>query len=292
MKKFRHMSEAAMLAVGFFIFRLMPLDIASAIGDALGRAAGPFFKAHKRALITLSSLYPERSRRELIRLLGDMWGHLGRVIAEYPSLPGNRLLARTVIYGAEHLPRKGESALFFSGHLGNWELLTPVANSHGVDLSIVYRALNNPYADRIIGELRKDHAGGLIAKGPHSGVQILTALKRGGSVAMLADQKLSSGIRVPFFGREAMTTPVIAEIALKYDLPIIPARIIRTEGAHFKCIIYPKLNYAPSGEHEKDVLAITAMINTMLEEWVREHPDQWFWVHRRWPEKTFDFSGA
>ena len=159
-----------------------------------------------------------------------------------------------------------------------------MAFDRGVDLSIVYRHTNNPYVDALIAKVRKDNTNELIAKGLRGGMKILGALKRGGSVAMLVDQKQNNGIAVPFFGRDAMSSPAIAEIALKYNIPIIPARIIRSKGARFQSIIYPPLVFEKTGDHKADVLMLMTLINQTLEGWIREHPEQWFWVHKRWPK--------
>lgn len=285
MKKFTYRLEAFFLLVFFRVFRLLPLDIASAIGGEIGRMVGPFFSAHKTAQRNIAAAFPDMSVKEINRITGAMWENLGRVGAEYSSLPGTRLTSRLSVTGAEHLPQKGEAALFFSGHLGNWELLCPVAFDRGVDLSIVYRHTNNPYVDTMIAEMRKSHCSELIAKGLRGGMKILGALKRYGSVAMLVDQKQNNGIAVPFFGRDAMTSPAIAEIALKYAIPIIPARVIRTKGAYFHSIIYPPLEIEKTGDHKTDVLKVMTAINALLEGWIREHPEQWFWVHKRWPKQ-------
>lgn len=284
MRKFQYRLEAFLLSFFLRGFRVLPLDISSAIGACMGRAIGPFFSAHKTAKKNIAEAFPTMTAREIDRLTGRVWANLGRVGAEYASLPGKRLSARINVTGAEYLPKKGEAALFFSGHLGNWELLCPIAHSRGVDLSIVYRHTNNPYVDKIIADLRRPHTNELIAKGLRGGMRILAAIKRGGSVAMLVDQKQNNGIAVPFFGRDAMTSPAIAEIALKYNIPIIPARVVRTRGAHFEGIIYPPMIFERTGNHKDDVLLLMTRINAMLEGWIREHPEQWFWVHRRWPK--------
>jgi KDO2-lipid IV(A) lauroyltransferase len=278
--------EAFFLSLFFRLFRLIPLDVASAIGGEIGRMVGPFFSAHKTAKRNIAAAFPDMSNKEINVLTGKMWEHLGRVGAEYASLPGTRLSSRVRVIGAENLPAKTMPGFLFSGHVGNWELLCPVAHERGVDLSIVYRHTNNPYVDKIIADKRRGHTNEMIAKGLRGGVKILAAVKRGGSVALLVDQKQNNGIAVPFFGKPAMTSPAIAQIALKYDIPIIPCRVIRTGGAHFDCIIYPPLHIEKTGDHTQDVLALMTRINAILEEWIRERPEQWFWVHRRWPKPT------
>ena len=289
MKRLQHLAEAALFIVVFMIFRLIPLDIASAIGDTLGRSFGPFMRRGQHyAKKSLDIAFPEKTARERQKILGDMWGHLGRVITEYPSLYGTRLTSRVNVIGAHNLPQKGQPAIFFSGHLGNWELLYPTAYHAGMDISIVYREANNPYIERMVRMLRKQHASEMIPKGDRSGIRILAALKRGGTVALLVDQKIRTGIMVPFFGREALTPPIVAELALKYGLPIIPSRVVRRNGAYFDVHIEPPLHFSRSDDHEADVMRVLTKINQTLEGWIREHPGQWFWVHRRWRKNWED----
>lgn len=286
MKQLHYRLEAWLLSFFFRGLRVLPLDVASAIGGMIGRSVGPFFSAHHTAKKNIAATFPEMSTADIDRLVSRMWDHLGRVGAEYPFLPGGRMTRRLEVVGAENLPTEHHPCMFFSGHIGNWELLCHTAHTHGHNpLSIVYRRTNNPYVDTIIANLRKNHVHELIAKGLRGGIKILAALKRGSTVAMLIDQKQNNGIAVPLFGREAMTSPAIAEIALKYNFPVIPARIIRIKGAHFKAIIYPPLPLPRSGDHKRDVLALMTMMHQTLEGWIREYPEQWFWVHRRWPKE-------
>jgi KDO2-lipid IV(A) lauroyltransferase len=212
-----------------------------------------------------------------------MWDNLGRVAAELPHLPHEYLFQRIRVGGSEHIPQDGSAAIFFSGHLGNWELTYPIARKHGVPVTLIYREANNPYVDKVIFDLRSTQSAYLLSKGPRSAIKLARAIKSGHSLAVLIDQKMNDGIPVSFFGREAMTAPAIAELALRYNMPIIPARIVRSKGCHFEANVYAPLAITRTGDMEKDVYAIMTQINQMLESWIREHPEQWFWVHKRWP---------
>ena len=284
MKPLIYRLESILLAFFFSLLRWMPMPVASGFGAMLAQAIGPLFKANRTAKKNLAAAFPDKDSEEINRITRKMWRHLGRVGAEYPFLAKADLEKYITVIGAGHLPKPPEKALFFSGHIGNWELLPGVAQRRGTDISLVYRPTNNPYIDRMMATLRQPHCNQLIAKGMRGGVHIINAIKRGGTVALLADQKQNNGIAVPFFGRDAMTSPAIAEIALKYDLPIIPAQVIRTHGAHFKVVIYPPIRGQKTDDHKQDVLNLMTQINTMLEEWVQKYPEQWFWVHRRWPD--------
>ena len=283
MKKLQHIIEFLALQLLFAVFRALPLDIASAAGGFMARAIGPFLRAHKIANNNLSMIFPDMERKKKQELLTAMWDNLGRVAAELPHLQTNKLYDRMEISGLENLPKDGKPAIFFSGHLGNWELCYPIAQHNGIPITLIYRHANNKYVDKLITNIRATQADNLFPKGAKGSFKMLRAIKDGHSLAMLIDQKMNEGIAVPFFGRPAMTAPAMAELALRYDLPLIPARAIRTNGAHFNATVYPPLVITKTGDEKKDSLAIMTQVNALLESWIRETPEQWFWVHKRWP---------
>jgi KDO2-lipid IV(A) lauroyltransferase len=283
MQRLQHFLEALLLKWLFAAFRAMPVDVASWCGSVMARAIGPFFSANAVARENLKKAFPEYSATRRREIMAAMWDNLGRTAAELPHLPGS-LFNRVAITGLEHLSKEGKPALFFSAHLGNWELNAPMAFQHGIPLAVIYRHANNPYVEEMVRGLRASQCSEQFAKGPRGGMGLIKALKRNMSIAMLIDQKMNDGIAVPFFGRDAMTAPAIALLALRFDLPIIPARVVRKGGAHFEGTLYPPIVYEKTGDHDKDVLAIMTAINRTLEGWIREYPEQWFWVHRRWPK--------
>jgi len=285
MTKIKHLIEFFALRILFAAFRILPLDAASFVGGFMARSIGPFLSAHRIADKNLSMIFPEMDRRKKQALLTAMWDNLGRVAAELPHLPGDELYNRMEVSGHENLPTDGKPVIFFSGHIGNWELSYPIAQHNGLPVTLIYRQANNLYVDTLINHIRGTQAADMFPKGAKGSYKMLRAIKDGLSLAMLIDQKMNDGIPVPFFGREAMTAPAIAELALRYDLPLIPGRVIRTKGAHFKAHVYPALTYEKTGNEENDALAIMKKVNLLLESWIRETPEQWFWVHKRWPQK-------
>ena len=282
MKYIKDRIEYALLCLLLIAFRSLPLDIASFMGGFMARAVGPLLPAHRIATRNISLAFPDMDVPTRRRTLARMWDNLGRVIAEEAHLATDRLYSRLKLVGGQNLPQPGKQVLFFSGHIGNWELLSPIVYRNHIPTTLIYRKVNNPLIDALVLRLRETQAHGLLPKGPAGAVKLVRSIKAGDSIAMLIDQKMNEGISIPFFGHEVMTAPAIAEFSLRYHIPIIPARVIRTHGCHFTATIYPALDYTPTGDTPKDVKAIMTQINTMLESWVREHPDQWFWVHRRW----------
>ena len=281
--------EAWGAAAAFAIFRWLPLDRASALGGALARRIGPALAISKRAQRNLRAAMPELSAAEIDAILRDMWDNLGRVAAEYPHLraikvfaPGSRVETR----GFEHVDRAlaaGRRMILFSGHLANWEIAALAAGQYGIDVVQIYRAANNPRVERMIARLRGSESE-FIPKGAVASRRAVAALRRGGHLALLADQKLNDGIPVPFFGRPAMTTPALGVLALRFDCEVLPARVERLAGARFRLTIYPPLPLPRSDSQENDVARLMESVNATLEGWIRERPPEWLWLHRRWPE--------
>jgi KDO2-lipid IV(A) lauroyltransferase len=273
----------------FAIFGALPIDVASAIGGRLARWVGPSLGISKRARLNLKAAMPELSAPEIDRIVLGMWDNLGRVVAEYPHLPDIEVFApngRVEAIGFENADRalaEGRPVIFFAGHLANWEIAAMSPMQHGMDIAQIYRTANNPLVDRMITRLRT-WTGELIPKGAAGSRRALAALRNGRNLGMLIDQKLNNGIAVPFFGRPAMTSPVLASFALRFDCAVLPARMERLGGAKFRLTIHPPLDLPRTGDRDADVLTLMTSVNETLERWIRARPEQWLWVHRRWPD--------
>ncbi|MFI4947512.1 MAG: lauroyl acyltransferase [Alphaproteobacteria bacterium] len=281
--------EAGGAALFFAAMRALPIDTASSLGGWLARHIGPRLGVSNRARRNLLAALPGLSGAEVERVVKGMWDNLGRVAAEYPHLPQIRVFApegRVETAGIEHLDRAiaaGRPVIIFGGHLGNWEIAALAAGQYGIDVAQIYRAANNRLVDRMIAGFRG--AGSeFIPKGAVASRRALAALRRGAHLTLLVDQKLNDGIAVPFFGRPAMTAPALALLALRFECAVVPARVERLGGAHFRLTIHPPLPLSKSGERAGDVAALMAAVNGTLEAWIRERPEQWFWLHRRWPD--------
>ena len=284
-----HRFEAWTASVCVALLRCLPLDAASALGGFLARLIGPRLRVSDLARRNLRAAFPDLPEPRIDGLVCGIWDNLGRVAAEYPHLrhirvfdPGSRVETR----GIEHLDRAlagGRRVILFGGHLGNWEIAALAAAQYGLDIAQIYRAPNNPLIDRIVARLR---GGGseLIPKGTIASRRAVAALRRGGHVSLLADQKLNEGIAVPFFGRPAMTAPALALLAVRFDCTVLPARVERLRGARFRLTLYPPLDVPRTGDRDADLMAIMTAVNATLEAWIRERPEQWFWVHSRWPD--------
>jgi KDO2-lipid IV(A) lauroyltransferase len=287
--------ETAGLHLGHFIFKTLPIDAASALGGAVARAIGPRLGVTRRARRNLTRIFPEMKPAEVERVIREMWDNLGRVAAEMPHLPRIKVLdedaapgpRRVEAHGVEHAraARDGERpVIFFTAHIGNWEIAPLVSSRLGLPLHVVYRSANNPWADRLFLTGRREVVGGLIPKGAEGARMMLKALQAGEALGMLVDQKMNDGITVPFMGRDAMTAPALAQLALKFDCVVLPAWVERKGGAYYRLIIEPPLDLPRSGDRHADIRALTTAVNAKMEAWIRKCPGQWLWLHQRWPD--------
>jgi KDO2-lipid IV(A) lauroyltransferase len=243
----------------------------------------------------LEAAFPEKSPEEIERILSGVWDNLGRLGAEFAHLD------HIWDYDAEHPEKQsrvefskrtgelfdrlrddGKPALFFAGHLGNWELPALAAVAHGLDAAILFRRPNIESADRAIERIRAVEMGTLIPAGRDAPFRLAQALQNGQHVAMLVDQYLTSGVEVTFFGRKTTANPMLARLRRQVDCPIHGTRIIRLPNNRFRAELSEEVKPVFDASGQIDVQGTMQAITNVVENWVREYPEQWLWLHRRW----------
>lgn len=283
-------------ALGFdllgLLFRLMPIETASSLGGAVLRAIGPLSGAHKIAERNLRIAFPDMGEDERKRLLVAQWDNLGRLTAEFQLM--HRITpatGRVEIVGGETLravAQSGQPAVLVSGHFSNWEVMAAVIVHLGVRCQVTYRAANNPYIDKRIIDTRRSYGVTLMApKGGDGSREVLAAMAKGESVALLNDQKFNQGVEAPFFGVMAHTAPGPTKFALRFGCPMIPMCVERLKGVHFRVTIYDSIAPPSTGDRQADIVQGVKNINAFIEARVRERPGEWFWTHRRWPKEAY-----
>ncbi|QJE73887.1 lipid A biosynthesis lauroyl acyltransferase [Aerophototrophica crusticola] len=281
--------EAAGLWLLLGLLRSLGIDRASAFGGWLARGFGPRSGASKKALRNIALAFPEMTPEQHRDILAGAWENFGRTMAEYVHL--GTLAAewdrRVELVGGEYLDQlagDGRPGIAMTGHFANWELSALACARAGMELTFVFRQPNNPYAAALLAEARRPLGGTMVPKGREAARGLMTAIRKGGHVGLLVDQKLNEGIPVPFLGRDAMTGTVLADLALRYQAPVVPIRVVRLKGARFRVEVFPPLEFAKSGDMAADVRAVMGRVNDLLGDWVRAEPGQWLWQHRRWPD--------
>lgn len=281
--------QALVSYAAFFLVRALPIDGASALGGWLGRVIGPRLSVTKVARRNLARAFPEKGTDEIERIIVAMWENVGRSVFEFPNLHNLRMYedgGHVEVVGAEHidaLKDDGKPGIFFTAHLANWEVPALTVDRRGLPIHLIYRAPSNRLNDALF-RFRQPGSGELIPKGSPGAKQALRLLKGGGHLGIVMDQKMNDGIAVPFFGRDAMTAPALAQFALKFDCPVVPVRAERLEGARFRITHFPPMEITRTGDRQADIAAIIARVNATIEEWVRQRPEQWLWLHNRWPD--------
>ena len=276
----------------FGALRLIGVDAASSFGGGLLRALGPRTGTHKTVLRNLQIAFPEKPESWRQQLARDQWEMTGRTFAELAVM--DRLTpesGRIEIVGLERLHAvrdSGKPVVLISGHIANFEVMAAVLMHAGVPCQVTYRAANNPYVDKQIREARARYGIRLFAPKGDGTRELVAGLKRGDSIALLVDQKYNEGPEVQFFGQPVNASPGAARLAKKFDTVMLPLSVVRLKGARFRVTAHEPIAIPDTGDKAADVLAGIQAANRFVEDRVRENPVDWFWVHKRWPQKVYD----
>ncbi len=272
--------------------RLLPIEAISDFGAWLFRVLGPLTRARRVAERNMRIAFPEASDNEIAALLRAHWGELGRWMAEFPIL--DRIVVdpgRVEVEGGERLAQiaaGGGPVVFISGHFSSFEVMPAVIVRAGITCQITYRAMNNPYVDARVRESRFRYGVRLFApKGMEGARELMRALDRGESVALMNDQKFNGGVASPLFGVIAHTAPGPSTLALRFGVPLQPMSVQRLGKSRFRVIVHEPIQLEDTGDREADIAAGVARVNAFIEDRVRTRPSEWFWVHRRWPNDVY-----
>lgn len=291
---------AGALFVGLIkLLRLANPDTLANIGARVMRSIGPLLPENKIGRANLTAAFPEKSRDEIERILRGAWDNLGRSGAEFAQLDrlwnydpqdpnsGRLQIAQADVDRFLEIANDGKPALIFAAHLANWELPAICAATYDLDSAVLYRRPNITAIDKWLRETRSASMGELIATGLDAPVKIADALKRGAHVGMLVDQYYVRGVEVTFFGQRTRANPLLARLAQHFDCPIHGVRIVRLPNNRFSAELTDEIVPVRDAQGRIDIAATTQIVTNVVEGWIREHPEQWLWLHRRWrPEDT------
>src|SRR4029079_12858350 len=270
-----------------------PIKTADLFGR-IARSIGPMMREQKIGRANLTAAFPEKSPGEIEAILAGVWDNLGRVGAEFAHLdriweydPAQPETSRIEIDKRSYelfrqLRDDGKPALIFACHLANWELPALAAVAHGLDTAVLYRRPNISSADVIIQDMRAAKMGALIPAGRDAPFKLAEALRSGQHVGMLVDQYLTNGVEVTFFGRKTRANPMLARLLRQIECPVHGVRIIRLPGHRFRAELSEEVTPVRDSSGQIDVRGTMQAITSVVEGWIRESPDQWLWLHRRW----------
>lgn len=285
--------EGAAFAGLIGLMRLLGLERASAVGGWLLKTLGPRTGTQKTVMRNLRIAFPDMPKAEREALALAQWEQTGRTFAE--TMVMDQLTpasGRIEIVGLERLHAirdSGRPAVIVSGHMANIEVMAAVIVAAGVACQVTYRAANNPYVDKQIREARARYGVTLFApKGGDGARELLAGMSRGESVALMNDQKFSEGPEVIFFGEPVNAAPGPSRLALRFGTFIQPMSVVRLPGVRFRVTAHEPIELKKTGDRSGDIVRGVQAITTFIEERVREHPVDWFWVHKRWPQKVYE----
>lgn len=260
----------------------------------LARRVGPFLPEHRVGRANLKAAFPDKSPDEIETILGGVWDNLGRVVADFAHLDRLRVYdpdqpgPSDIEYSEEtrarfHAIRKSNKpALLFAAHLANWEIPPLVAHRYGIDTTVLYRRPNLPGIADAVVDMRAGCMGTLLPGGLDAPFKMANALEHGNMVGMLVDQHDTRGVVVQFFGQHANTSPLLARLARQVDCPIYGTRIVRLPNNRFRIELTDAIAPVRDADGLIDVAATMQAVTDVVERWVREYPEQWLWLHRRW----------
>jgi len=295
---FKPISEAAVGGITVALLRVTQVFNPDKTADFFGRAAhfiGRRLREDRIGRENLKAAFPEKSPEEIEKILAGVWDNLGRVAADFAHLdrlwdyddanPDKRSRIEfdaTTQARFAALAEDGKPALIFAAHLGNWELPAICAATHNLDSAVLYRRPNIAALNDWVEKTRAAHMGEIIPTELDAPVRLAEALSRGAHVGMLVDQYFSRGVEVTFFGRKTTANPLLARLRRQVDCPIHGTRIVRLPGNRFRAELTDAIEPARDADGAVDIAGTMQIIVEVIEGWVREHPEQWLWLHRRW----------
>lgn len=270
-----------------------PLAISLWFGKTLGRLGFYLDKKHREIVFNnlKTAFANEKSDSEMNLIAKKAFENLGMNFMEFFRLP--RLKERDLngyveCEGFENFKKahdKGRGVIFLTGHFGNWELMAVFYALKNYPVDIVARDLDNRIVDEFVRWVRTNTGNRIVAKG-RSMRELIRILAKGGTVGILLDQNVtwSEGVFVHFFNKLACTNKGTALLAVASGAAVVPTFIIR-QGKRHRVIIGEEVAVKNTGNRAADQLENTALFTNVIEDFVRRHPEQWFWLHQRWKSR-------
>ena len=289
MKYIKYFFEFLFSIFFFIFFKIIGPKLSSNISGKIFEIIGPFFRSKNIIQNNIKRALPEIDANNLKNIENSMWNNYGRIFAEYIFLKDFRygkLASEIQIEGEEILndiKENNKQVIFISGHLSNFELMAMSIEKSGINLSAIYRPLNNIFLNGIMESIRKKYiCKNQIKKGMAGTKEVIGFMKKKHSIALMVDQRLGESDRYPFFNMPAHTTTLPAQLALKFNCNIIPIYLKRVNEGFFEMEILNPINIKKTEVPENDKKSITIQINQIIEDMVRRNPGQWIWTHGRW----------
>ncbi len=281
-KTINYFFQSLFIYLFFFIGRIIGINLSRKIFAFLFYKIGPLFKSNKIIIKNLNIFSQNISDTTIKKITSDMWKNYGMTFIEYIYLDFFKETSQVQISGENNLEKsinEDKPIIFISGHFANFELMSMEITKRNIKLATIYRPLNNFFLNPFMKYLRKKYVcKNQIKKGINGVRETIEYIKKKYSIALMVDQRVSEGKKVDFFGQAAFTTTLPAQLAIKYNLVIIPVFIMRTKNNKFTIEFQKEIN----PENFKNKLELTEALNRTLEKMIERNPNQWIWSHNRW----------
>ena len=275
------------------LLRPLPIDAVSAMGGWIFKVLGPLTSLDRVVRTNIGIAFPDKDQAWIDALVKAQWEQTGRVFLEFPML--DRIARSKGRITAKGLPRlreminNQEVVVYITMHTANWELMPACVIQHGAKVLVTYRALNNPYFDKRVKEVRASYGVEIFGQKGGAGEtgKLIRALTSGLSIGLMIDQRFEQGHAGPLFGVTAHTNPGAIRMALEYGFALQLVTASRLKGANHEVTIHPPIRLEKTGDRDHDVASAVERVNRAVEEVIRENPKDWFWVHHRWPREIY-----
>ena len=285
MRHIKYFLQFIFAIISFIIFKILGAKLASKISGKIFEIIGPFFRSEEIINANIKRAFPNIEKSEMKKIKNFMWNNYGRIFAEYmfiKNFRSGKLSSEIYIEGKDILSEiinSKKQVIFISGHLSNFELMAMSLEKTGINLSAIYRPLNNVFLNKIMERIRKKYICKNQVKKGIGGMKKLVKLKNNNfSTALMIDQRVSEGISSNFFSKKALTTTIPAQLIKKYNIPVITIYIERIKDINFKITINEPIFFAK----DATIKYITDKLNQELEKMILKTPEQWIWSHNRW----------
>ena len=285
MKNIKYFIQYILIISLLLLFKVIGHKYALALSSKIFSAFGPLFRSKKIIYSNLTNAFPSFSELEKNRIIKEMWGNYGRILAEYIFIKNfreSKLEQNITITGQEILEKikvNKKPVIFISGHFNNFELMAMHIDKSGIDLAAIYRPLNNKYLNKIMEKIRKSYICNKQVKKGIAGTKLLLKyFRKGTSIALMIDQRVSQGIKSNFFNKKALTTSIPAQFVKKFKCDVVPIYIERINDINFKITIKKPIKFSDYSTID----VITDDLNKVLQDMIIKNPDQWIWTHNRW----------
>ena len=285
MRLIKYFFQFLFVIIFFFFFKIIGFKLSSALGGKLFEIIGPLFRSKNLIHSNIKKAIPNIDSTDLNKMTKLMWNNYGRVFAEYMFIKdfrAGKLNSKIKIEGQEilnEIKNFNKQVVFISGHFSNFELMAMHLEKTGINLSAIYRPLNNIFLNKIMERIRKKYiCKNQIKKGIGGMKKLINLMNSNFSTALMIDQRVTEGIKSDFFNNEASTTTVPAQLIKKFKIPVVPIFIERIDDINFKITINQPINFT----NEMSVKNITDKLNQVLEKMIIRKPEHWIWSHNRW----------